>query len=226
MEIGVEDLRPGKIYHVYNRSNGKEILFKNDSDYNFFLINIKKYLSPFVNLYAYCLMNNHFHLLLEIKDLQSIKDYMLYYYSKKFHLNEISEIRVLERTYNFPEIRSFISKQFSNMFDSYTKVFNLKYERHGNLFERPFHRKLVQSNDYLKYLFFYIHVNPIRDSKTMKYEDSEWNSYKDYLNGNLELVDFERVLNLFGHQQEYESYHNNMLKFVRSKFDWVELKRR
>ncbi len=60
----------------------------------------------------------------------------------------------------------------------------------------------------------------------MKYEDSEWNSYKDYLNGNLELVDFERVLNLFGHQQEYESYHNNMLKFVRSKFDWVELKRR
>lgn len=55
-----------KIYHLYNRGNGKERLFYTDENYNHFLRLYRKYLYNDLNTFAYCLMPNHFHLLVRI----------------------------------------------------------------------------------------------------------------------------------------------------------------
>jgi putative transposase len=75
----------GGYYHLYNRGVEKREIFLDDKDYKVFLYFLKKYLSPSeepvifqkkknlidqIELLSYCLMPNHFHLLVK----QNVKD--------------------------------------------------------------------------------------------------------------------------------------------------------
>ena len=54
-----------QIYHVILRGNNRQKIFYNDDDRIFMLNRIKKYLEQTeIELYAYCLMDNHVHLLI------------------------------------------------------------------------------------------------------------------------------------------------------------------
>ena len=57
-------------YHIYNRAVGDNKLFYQDRNYTYFLANLNEYLSDFLELYAYCLLPNHFHLLCYIKSIE------------------------------------------------------------------------------------------------------------------------------------------------------------
>jgi len=79
------------IYHIYNRGVEKRIIFIDNQDYKVFLSYIEEYLTPLqqgstllyreltgkyygeIILLAFCLMPNHFHLLIKQKDKDSIK---------------------------------------------------------------------------------------------------------------------------------------------------------
>ncbi len=50
-------------YHIYNRGNNGENLFYRPENYGYFLQKFDHYLSGYLELYAYCLLPNHFHLL-------------------------------------------------------------------------------------------------------------------------------------------------------------------
>ncbi len=76
-------------YHLYNRGADKRIIFKEENDYLTFLHLLKNYLSrnppsPFskrslygrIELFAYCLMPNHFHLLVKQVDKNAIADFI------------------------------------------------------------------------------------------------------------------------------------------------------
>ena len=57
------------IYHVIIRGIGKQILFEEDQDRQYFLNLLKKYKSEQqISLYCYCLMENHVHLLVHDKE--------------------------------------------------------------------------------------------------------------------------------------------------------------
>ncbi|WP_114783869.1 transposase [Botryobacter ruber] len=60
-------LEPDKFYHLYTRGNNKETLCRNKDDYYLFLQLYRKYLTPFVHTYAYCLLPNHVHFLVQVK---------------------------------------------------------------------------------------------------------------------------------------------------------------
>ena len=47
-------------------------MFKNRGNYEYFLKQYDKYLSPVIDTYAYCLLGNHFHLLIRIGKLQDL----------------------------------------------------------------------------------------------------------------------------------------------------------
>jgi len=66
-------LEPKGIYHIYNRAVGKQQLFTSPANYQFFLDRIKKYLVAVVDVYAYCLLGNHFHLLIRVREGESHK---------------------------------------------------------------------------------------------------------------------------------------------------------
>lgn len=50
----------------------------------------------------------------------------------------------------------------------YSMYFNKKYERSGSLFQGPFKSQLVENDEYLRYLYTYIHLN------SAKLKDSLW----------------------------------------------------
>lgn len=61
-------LSPDTVYHIFNRGNNRENLFKEERNYEYFLRLYLHHVAPFVETYAYCLLRNHFHLLVKILD--------------------------------------------------------------------------------------------------------------------------------------------------------------
>lgn len=62
----------GKYYHIYNRGNNYENIFINSEDYLHFLSIYEIYINPIAETFAWCLMKNHFHILVRIKDESNI----------------------------------------------------------------------------------------------------------------------------------------------------------
>ena len=64
----LEILEKDHFYHIYNRGINSENIFISDENKNYFLKLFSKYLTDKVDVYAYCLMDNHFHILIKITD--------------------------------------------------------------------------------------------------------------------------------------------------------------
>lgn len=58
-------LVPGLRYHVYNRGVNRETLFRTDAHYRRFLALLGHHVAPCAHVYAFALLPNHFHLILE-----------------------------------------------------------------------------------------------------------------------------------------------------------------
>ncbi|MGQ1786554.1 transposase [Saccharicrinis sp. GN24d3] len=62
---------PDQLYHVYNQGNNKQRIFYTRDNYLFFLSKLQRHLLPHCSILAWCLMPNHFHLMLRLKDAPS-----------------------------------------------------------------------------------------------------------------------------------------------------------
>ncbi len=157
-------LQSGIYYHIYNRGNNGEDLFREDRNYPYFLKLYEKYITPVADTYAYCLLKNHFHFLLRIKDNKEVDPFIS---------REDSS-----QKYQFNENHFSPSKCFSNMFNAYSKAINKSYDRTGSLFEKHFHRIPVTEDAYLLELIFYIHFNPQKHGLIDDFRDWRWSSYQ------------------------------------------------
>jgi len=138
---------PEEYFHIYNRGTDKRNIFDNKKDYERFLECLYLFNSierivlrsisqknrfiydreeTIVDIGAYCIMPNHFHLLIRSKNDFGVSSFM-----KKLQT-------------------------------AYSMYFNKKYKRSGSLFEGTFKAQHVARDEYLKYLFSYIHLNPIK----------------------------------------------------------------
>lgn len=82
---------PGAFYHVMARGNNREFILQNDEDKELYLYLIKKYKERYYfNIYAYCIMDNHVHLLIETADvplskiMQGIQQSFTQTYNRKY----------------------------------------------------------------------------------------------------------------------------------------------
>jgi REP element-mobilizing transposase RayT len=66
MSSNIQPLTSGCIYHIFNRAVGNEKLFIREADHFKWIELFKKYVLPLCELYAYCLLPNHYHLLLRL----------------------------------------------------------------------------------------------------------------------------------------------------------------
>jgi REP element-mobilizing transposase RayT len=70
----MEKLIPNKTYHIYNHANGFENVFNERENYRFFLEKYQEYIGPIAEMYAHCLMPNHFHLVVRMRKREVIED--------------------------------------------------------------------------------------------------------------------------------------------------------
>lgn len=81
--------QPGPIYHVYNRGNNRQKIFLSAENYDFFLRRLHHYFSKSkIELLAYCLMPNHFHLVIRLREETDFPNVMRSFstsYVKAFH---------------------------------------------------------------------------------------------------------------------------------------------
>jgi len=61
-----------KFYHIYNQGINGENLFREKANYSYFLQQYDKYIDPIAETFAWCLMPNHFHVLVRIKEEDEI----------------------------------------------------------------------------------------------------------------------------------------------------------
>lgn len=209
----------GEYYHIYSRGVDKQEIFSEGGDYFRFikLLYLLNNSSPIdvgdkikelsfrdlffarrgkslVSIGAYCLMPNHFHLLLK----------------------ETTE----------GGISNFLRK----ILTSHSMFFNKKQERIGPLFQSRFKAKHIDNDDYFRYLFAYIHLNPIKLFKedwrengvgemepAKKFLDSYvFSSYLDYTKKERvqkNLLNTEDFPGYFEAQKDFEDYLNDWLSF-------------
>ncbi len=187
----MEPLIPGYYYHIYNHSNGNEQLFREDKNYSFFLEKYKKYIDPVVHTMTYCLMPNHFHILVRIK----VEEEIVFVHGKHSAIARYQKITSTSKRENF--ISGFISKQFSNFFSSYTQAYNRMYNRKGSLFLKNFKRKRIEDDSYFIRLVNYIHLNPVEHGFVLKPEHWKYSSYNTVLSAKPTLIEREEILEWF-----------------------------
>jgi REP element-mobilizing transposase RayT len=221
-------LEPGCFYHIYNHANGSDNLFREEENYYYFLRKWKKYIHPIADTVAYCLMPNHFHWLVKVKDREllvlemvrrrKLKNTILQNlrglsdkHSKAEIINYFSTIDI--STLNLEgledDISTYLSQQFSNLFNGYTKAINKRYKRYGSLFAPRFRRKLVDSSEYLRQLIIYIHTNPIHHGFSENLLEWEFSSFNDICSGEVNLFKFPELADLFENQEEMIKSHNS-----------------
>ena len=72
----IEAIEPDNYYHIYNRGNNSNNIFYEEKNYIYFLSLLKKYVLPVSDIYSYCLLKNHFHILLKINnDIENPSQY-------------------------------------------------------------------------------------------------------------------------------------------------------
>lgn len=162
----IKDFSSDSYYHLYARGINKTEIFRQKSDYSYFLYLLKKYLTPgfkekrivngletefeansvshMVSLNAYCLMPNHFHLLV---------------YNK-----EVTGIQFLMR----------------RVLTAYVRVFNRKYSREGTLIQGSYRAVTVYGEPQIIHLSRYIHLNPLKDKLVTSSIDYPYSSLKYY----------------------------------------------
>ena len=180
----------GNYYHIYNRgNNGIDVFLDNDSYYHFLRL-YAKYVEPIAETFAWCLLKNHFHLLVRIKDK-----------------NEIDENQL---TYNTTEKPKVIdpSRQFSHLLNAYTQAINKRHNRTGSLFETTFERKLVTNENYLQQLIFYIHNNPVHHGFVKQMSLYPWSSYDTVTSDKPTKLMRAEVIELFSDLENFVYFHN------------------
>ncbi|OGF86464.1 hypothetical protein A3I28_03300 [Candidatus Giovannonibacteria bacterium RIFCSPLOWO2_02_FULL_43_37] len=201
----------GNFYHIYAHSVGDMALFRAKDTYQRFL-NVLFAANGGVEMPRFD-RNNDLNLVWDIrngkiklgKPLVSIVCFCLM--PTHFHL-VLGELK-----------DSNISRYMHRVMVSFSKYYNLKYERRGHVFESKFHSKLLDDNDYLLRASSYVHLNP-QDIKGWNKREHKylWSSYQDYLGSNRwgDLLQSEVVLSQFRGKKEYREF----VEETRPSFDF------
>ena len=180
-------MEQGCFYHIYNRGNNKQPIFFEKKNYHHFLKLFDKYLASFVDVYAYCLMPNHFHFLIKIK--------------------EFAETTVVFKTTVVSTKPSPLEKAFKTFFMAYAKGINKAYSRTGALFQQKFKKKEITDDGYFTSIIQYIHANPIAAGLCNSYEDWEFSSYNAIIGNKPTKVKREEVIEWFGNREIFITVH-------------------
>lgn len=192
MKSNIEQLQTNTFYHIYNRGINGEDIFKATENYNYFLNKYSTFVSPVADTYAYCLLKNHFHILIKTKSEEDIK--------AQFNWKDAAAY-------------SIISTQLSHLFNGYAQAINKSFKRTGALLETPFRRKEIVEDNYLRQVLFYIHFNPEKHHICKDFRKYPYSSYLSFLSLKDTKLQRQKVLKWFGGLRDFELFHSDLKNF-------------
>ncbi len=137
----------GEYYHIYNRGNSKQKIFHEKEDYLYFI----------KLLY-----------ILNQKNKKQLRDYTHDVFISRENCDPLVAIGAYVLMPNHfhilitPTEDGSVSKFMQKISTGYVMYYNQKYKRSGSLFEGKFKSQHANNDRYLKYLFSYIHLNPLK----------------------------------------------------------------
>lgn len=220
MSIRKISFTKGEFYHIYNRGNDKRLIFHDKQDYSYFisLLFIANSNKAF-NIVR--LMRNARASIFSVpieQDLISIGAYVLM--SNHFH------ILIIQKQ------EGGISKFMQKICTGYVMYYNKKYKHSGSLFEGKFKSRHLNTDKYLKYIFSYIHLNPVKlidkfwkergiknINKSLSYLNNyEYSSFIDY------SLDFSREESVILEPEYFPDYFLNESNLYKEMIEWLSFK--
>jgi putative transposase len=183
MPTNPDPIHFGNFYHIFNRGNNHENVFIQERNYAYFMELWWKHTSQIAETYSYCLLKNHFHITVYIKDKEDI--------SKNLKIKEPSQY-------------------VANFFNAYTRGVNNAISRSGALFETPFKRIPITNENYLMQSIIYIHQNPQKHKFVTDFRDWNFSSYHDLIGNNPTRIQRDKVLSLFGSREDFIRIHQEI----------------
>ncbi|MBY0434311.1 MAG: hypothetical protein K2U26_09395 [Cyclobacteriaceae bacterium] len=195
------------IYHVFNRTNNKEKLFLTNENHLFFLRKYDEYVSPYLETYAWCLLPNHFHLVVKVKPINEINTYL--------STSDTKLVTLTEKKFQKGEIflSELIEHSFKRFFQSYALAFNKVYKRSGNLFYKPFKRIEINKESYFTQAIIYVHANAVRHGLVKDLVNWRWSSWHSYLTESPTKLQRQEVLEWFGGREQFIKLHEEMTSY-------------
>ena len=205
----MEKLQPNCSYHIFNHANGFENIFTVDDNYRFYLDKYQQYILPIAETYAYCLLPNHFHLVVRIRRREVLEEVFLNFKSTNFskfpNFGKVENSGKVEITDNI--IEQFISKQFANLFSCYTQSFNKVNKRRGSLFLKNFRREPIENKAYFLNAVIYTHRNPVHHAFCDRYTDWSYTSFCEIKERNSHMIEVDKLLRMFGGRDSFIDLH-------------------
>ena len=109
------------------------------------------------------------------------------------------------------DIEKYLSKQFANLFSCYTQSFNKVYHRKGSLFIKNFKREPISDKIYFLNAIVYTHRNPIHHGFREKYQDWEYSSYNDIVDGVCDFIEISKLLTMTDGLESFKEIHRHSL---------------
>lgn len=176
----------GYIYHIYNQGNNRQKIFFNRENYLFFLRKVRTYILPYADIISYCLMPNHFHLMVLVHE-QTVG---------------VTPTVGVAQSDTDGKTRS-INDSIGIMLRSYTNAINKQQKRSGKLFREKTKAECINcpkgispsfiikegitqiniqnpEQQYPQVCFNYIHQNPVKAKMVKQAVDWEFSSARDY----------------------------------------------
>jgi len=176
------NFEPGNLYHIYNQGNNRQKIFFSRDNYLFFLKKIKTHILPHADIVAWCLMPNHFHLMIYVKDTEAD-----------------SGGATLSRTPTNAPTNNELNKSIGILLASYTRAINKQENSTGSVFRKETKAECltningitpaffgshinvrIPEKEYPQVCFNYIHQNPVSANLVKLPEEWEFSSYADY----------------------------------------------
>ncbi len=191
---------PDCFYPIFNHAVGNENLFRNNDNFHYFLTKFKQYIAPVCKVYAYCLMPNHFHFLVQIRSKEEIA---LFYKTLKPNAADANL-----------DYHKIVMHQYSKLFNGYAQAYNKMYSRKGALFIDYLRRKQITDSSYFTKLVQYIHNNPIHHNFCKNIEDWIYSSYHTILSNKPTLIERNEIIHWFNSIEQFKQLHQQSIPFL------------
>jgi len=213
MPTDIPPITYGNFYHIYNRGNNRENSFFQERNYAYFTELWWKHISPIAETWAYCLLRNHFHVVVWIKDKTDLDLTGLTNGLVNQNPSVDKDATPSDSRGDLSGLNNKIkepSQYFSNFFNAYSRGVNIATQRTGALFERPFKRIPVDSESYLMRLIVYIHQNPQKHKFEGDFRNWNYSSYHELIADVPTRLQRDRVIQLFGSRADFIRIHQEI----------------